>query len=92
MKKKWLLYTGVALLMLGASDLCGQQKSLYNGNVRVALHTLEQRGDSLYVDMALRFGDDIVRSGRRLEFSPVLTTGSAKHSSSESHALRAACL
>ena len=75
MKKKWLLYTGVALLMLGASDLCGQQKSLYNGNVRVALHTLEQRGDSLYVDMALRFGDDIVRSGRRLEFSPVLTTG-----------------
>ena len=84
MKKKWLLYTGVALLMLGASDLCGQQKSLYNGNVRVALHTLEQRGTSF----------------RRRHRSQRQAAGifaraddrNAKHSSSESHALRAACL
>ena len=61
--------------MLGTSELSAQQRSFCNGAVRTAMRTLEQRGDSLCVDMDLRFGNDAVRSGKRLEFTPVLKAG-----------------
>ena len=74
MKRDWL-YISVAILMLGTSELSAQQRSFCNGAVRAAMRTLEQRGDSLCVDMDLRFGNDAVRSGKRLEFTPVLKAG-----------------
>ena len=74
MKRDWL-YISVAILMLGTSELSAQQRSFCNGAVRTAMRTLEQRGDSLCVDMDLRFGNDAVRSGKRLEFTPVLKAG-----------------
>lgn len=75
MKKKWLLYTGVALLMLGASDLCGQQKVSITGMSE--WRCIPSNNGAIRSMWIWHFvsATNIVRSGRRLEFSPVLTTG-----------------
>lgn len=62
----------IALLMAGCLSLNAQQKKIYNDGIIVTMHTLEQQGDSLLIDMELDVNKLVLSSRRSLTLTPVL--------------------
>lgn len=74
MKKNILYIASVAAMALPAPVTA--QNTVQQGNVTVQTNKLEQRGDSLYIDMVLTMHGKNVSSRKSADFTPVLVSES----------------
>lgn len=75
MKKNILYIASVAAMALPAT-VTNAQNTVQQGNVTVQTNKLEQRGDSLYIDMILTMHGKNVTSRKSADFTPVLVSES----------------
>lgn len=73
MKKNILYFVPMMTMALSATGIKAQN-TVQQGNVTVQTNRLEQRGDSLYLDMILTMHGKNVPSRKSADFIPVLTT------------------
>lgn len=79
MKKNILYFVPVMTMVLSVSGIKAQN-TVQQGNVTVQTNKLEQRGDSLYLDMILTMHGKNVSSRKSADFTPVLTNEAQRKS------------
>ena len=67
------LYLVVITTFLGNFTLSAQQKQIYNKAIIATRHLLEQKGDSLLIDIEFNLDSIDLSSGRSLTLTPVLS-------------------
>lgn len=66
------LYLVIIAIVLGTTSLSAQQKQIYNDGILINCHSLEQKGDSLIIDLDINLDSLELSSGRSLTLTPLV--------------------